>query len=121
MTMTVEDVSLADFTDRLLRLAQDAAKVGNHGKAIGDGRLVLQAIQQERDLITTLLDRLGIDSAEIAENQRQAGLLARAVASAARAGQLTDAAAIGDVLRDGGAHELAIAIESIATTNRNEE
>jgi hypothetical protein len=79
-------VHLSDFSDRLVELARRAATVGQYAEQTHNGRLMLQAIREERDVLVTLMSRLGIDSLETAELQLEARALARSIGATIQAG-----------------------------------
>lgn len=79
-------VQLADFADRLVELARRAATVGAYAEQTHNGRLMLQAIREERDVLVTLMSRLGIDALETAELHAEARALARSVGEVIRSG-----------------------------------
>lgn len=80
-------IHLADFSDRLVELARRAATVGQYAEQTHNGRLMLQAIREERDVLVTLMSRLGIDSLETAELQLEARALARSIGATIQGGE----------------------------------
>lgn len=90
-------LQLTDFADRLLELAGHAASIRSYAQVTNNGKLALQAIEQERSLLVTLMVRLGLDSAEAAELHEEARALTRAVAAVVRSGTFPE---LGDELAD---------------------
>jgi len=72
-------VSLSDFVDRLMDLVEQAAAVGSFAVATSNGKLALQAIQQESSLLVTLMNRLGIESSEVVEELNDARAVVTAI------------------------------------------
>jgi hypothetical protein len=76
---------VADFADRLLSLADDAAEQREHGREHHDHKLVLAALRAEREVIGELTSVLGVTHEEVVEQLQEARALILA---------------IGDVIRD---------------------
>lgn len=63
---------LSTFARRLVDVADDAADLREHGRLLGDHRLVLQAGRAEREAVADLINRLGMDHTEAIEEVEQA-------------------------------------------------
>lgn len=69
---------VADMADRLVSLLDETLAVRQRAHQTGDGRLMLQAVQQDRETTSMLMQRLGIDSTELVSGIREAQSLMRA-------------------------------------------
>ncbi len=70
---------LTDFADRYVELVEESARARDHARTHGDGRLLLQAVQQERETLSVLMNRLGIDDGETVSQLREAKALSCAL------------------------------------------
>ncbi|TFD74105.1 hypothetical protein E3T54_15000 [Cryobacterium sp. Sr8] len=112
---------LSDFADRLLDLVAQAATVRAYAQSTGNGRLLLQAIQNERETLALLMTRLGIDSDEAVELFHEAKTLTKAVAAAVRSGEHPAlAAALTQRLTDDGLDHLAASLRELASDSLTE-
>lgn len=66
---------VADFADRLLALADEAADQRERGRARGDSRTVLAALRAEKEVIGELSSVLGITHEEVIEQLQEARAL----------------------------------------------
>lgn len=98
---------VADFTDRLVELSEESGRVRAYAKQVNDGRLLLSAIQTERETLAVLLNRLGIDSEATADTLREARALALSVGAVARTQSAEVASALAEECRRRGADDLA--------------
>lgn len=62
-----KEVHLSDFADRLMGLAEQAVAVRVYAEQTRNPKLMLQAIQSERETIGVLMNRLGVDSGSSVE------------------------------------------------------
>lgn len=114
-------LTLSDFADRLLELAEQAASIGEYAYATNNGRLALLAIQQERDLLLSLMTRLGIDAGEAAEVFRDAKAVMRAISQLIGSGALPGAGErLAVALRESGHDDLAHAFAALDKRNEQE-
>lgn len=75
---------VASFVERLLGLADDAAMVRDRALRTSNSAMVLKAAAVEHDVLGTLMGRLGINSATVAEALSEADALASALLSVVR-------------------------------------
>lgn len=67
------------FANRLVQLLRDADDVKAFARQVGDGRLLLTAGGQERETLSVLLTRLGVESTEVLDSMHEAYALVRSV------------------------------------------
>lgn len=99
-------VTLSDFAERLVELANQSADVAAYARQTNNGRLILHAIAEERNTLQVLMTRLGIDSAETAQLYADARELGRALAEIVRTSEIP-----------GLGEELAAALDARGMTN----
>ena len=75
----LSEVHLSDFTDRLVELADTTASLRAAATRSNDGTLLLKAVRDELQILSVLMDQLGIDSTEAAEQVREAKHLGIAI------------------------------------------
>jgi hypothetical protein len=75
----LSEVHLSDFTDRLVELADTTASLRAAATRSNDGTLLLRAVREEAQILSVLMDFLGIDSTEAGEQLRDAKHLAQAI------------------------------------------
>jgi hypothetical protein len=75
---------VADFADRLLGLADEAAEQREHGREHHDPKLVLAAVRAEREVIAELTSVLGVTHEEIVEQLQEARALILSIADVIR-------------------------------------
>lgn len=75
---------VADFAQRLMDLADDAAEQGAQGRAGHDPKLVLAALRAEREVLGELSSVLGITHEEIIEQLGEARALILAICDVVR-------------------------------------
>jgi len=108
-------VHVSHFADRLLILTNEATEVREYAKRVSDPRLVLQAIASERDTLSLLITRLGIDDSESVEALSEGRALARSV-MVLLSGRPELASEVAGWLAAEGAGELADAITAHASS-----
>lgn len=74
-------VHISDFTDRLAALTEETAQVRAYARQVNDPKLLLSAVQAERETLNVLLARLGVDDTEAVAVLREAKALASALAA----------------------------------------
>lgn len=79
-----EGVSALTIAARMSALAADACAIRSKAIAVGDGRLALQAVKVEGDLLSRLIDRLGITPEASDESFAEAEALVSVVAQITR-------------------------------------
>lgn len=114
VTRRAAGLHLSDFTDRLAALADETADVRAHAKQTGDGKLLLSAIAAERDTLSVLLSRLGIDGEETVDVLREARALVQAVTTVLSARAPEIALAISGCLSEMGEDDLADSLRALA-------
>jgi len=75
---------VADFADRLLGLADEAADQRERGRERNDSRTVLTALRAEKEVISELSSVLGITHEEVVEQLREARALILAIVDVVR-------------------------------------
>lgn len=109
---------VADFAERLAALAEETAAVRALAKNTGDGRLLLSAVQVERDTLAVLLNRLGIDGEETVEVLCEAKALAKAVGAVLSTRSPEVALAISTYLSDLGEGEMSESFRHLSERSR---
>lgn len=112
----------SDFVARLVGLADQAAADGMEARAVGNGRTALEALRTEAKIVSTVLDRFGIDSEQTLTLMREGQLLATGLGRLIAAGQVSDDVLEGlvDHLDALGASELSQAIDSMRFKSRTQ-
>jgi hypothetical protein len=77
-------LQIADFGERILSLADDAAAAREHAVRTNDAKLMLLAIREESSVLATMISKLGLDSTETLENLHQGKALAQAISNVLR-------------------------------------
>lgn len=72
------------FAARLVASLADISEVRDHARATGDGRLLLAACAQERETLSTLLVRLGMDGESVVNDLKEARALVVAIRAIVR-------------------------------------
>jgi AcrR family transcriptional regulator len=72
---------VADMADRLASLLDETERIREQALATGDGKLLLAAVQQDRETVSVLMARLGIDHTELICGIREAQALIQACAA----------------------------------------
>jgi hypothetical protein len=92
MSTPVSSVTLSDFADRLLELADQASAIGEYAISTHNPKLALIAMREERDALVSLMTRLGIESGEAVEAYRDAKALTVSLGRVLRSGSVPDLA-----------------------------
>ena len=71
---------VADMADRLASLLDETERIREQAHTTGDGKLLLAAVQQDRETVSVLMARLGIDHTELIGGIREAQALIQACA-----------------------------------------
>lgn len=79
-----EGVSAMSIAQRMGQLATDAMSIRKQALAEGNGRLALQAIKTESDLMSKLMDRLGITPETSEDDLAEVQAMVKVVADIAR-------------------------------------
>lgn len=108
-------IGTADLVGRLSEALDDLTAARTAALLTGQGAQVIRAASAEVRAVEVLLDRLGIDSTEVARELREAEDLAHAVATAVRA-RPSLAQPIAAGLRARGHDEAADALDHLAAT-----
>ncbi len=106
-------IHISDFADRLAALAEETAQVRAYARQVNDPKLLLSAVQAERETLNILLARLGVDDTEAVEVLREAKALASALAAVLPQSPAV-ARALGEHLERCGHDDLAQALASLS-------
>ena len=112
---TIERGSTASLVERIADIAADALTARRAALEAGQTTAAVKAGDHELRALTTLLDRLGIDSTDTLDQLRDGEILARAVGSVSRSHPRV-AEALALTLTEMGADEMA---ESLRAISRN--
>ena|GEM_PF-3922228 len=103
---------VSDFASRLLALANKAAAISAYADETNDGRLALQAMQQERELLDMLMTRLGVTDQEAVETLAEVKAVVRGLQRAITANATGDLEALAWYIREEGGSSVADALLS---------
>jgi hypothetical protein len=112
--------NIVDFAERLAELLDDTSAVRAQAKATNNARLLLHAIREERDTLSFVCNRLGVESNDVVVSLREAAAMACAVRDVLWDHEPEIAHEISTLCRQRGERDLADAFENVANAMRNE-